>query len=70
MPDDNILTSLIRETLLVRNPTQPEARENYYRTASRVFRYVNDWLAAKNCPPAHWVDILLAPQVIVEFLDK
>lgn len=57
---------MYRDVLDVTHPTQESARENYLNTCSRVFRYVDDRLRALGRPPSHWVDLLLAPDLVRE----
>lgn len=70
LPDDHPLIAMYRDVLAVTHPTQDMARDNYLCTCSRVFRYVDDRLRARGKAPSHWVDLLLAPDLVKEYLDK
>lgn len=70
LPADHPLLQLHKETLKITHPNQHEARENYVNTASRVLRFVNDRLESLGHPPVHWVDLLLAPKIIMEYFEK
>lgn len=62
---------LVKATLiLITHPDQACARDNYIATASRVLIFVEDKLRSIGHPPANWVDLLLVPKIIKEYLEK
>lgn len=61
---------MYRDTLAVTHPTQVQARENYINTVSRILNHVDCRLRSLGHPPAHWVDLLLAPEFIRDFFQK
>lgn len=69
LPSDHPLLKMYDQTVDMTHPDQRDARSNYMKTVSRTLHFVQQWLVKNNRPPNHCVDLLLAPQAIVEYLD-
>lgn len=69
-PENHPLLQLYRSILAMSHPNQDEAVANYVSTASRTFRYIEDWVKKEKVPYNHWVDLFTQPNAVLEYLSK
>lgn len=71
LPNDHPLLVLYRDLLLITHPANPECVKNYMSIVSRMFRYVHDRIVGSEWTfPAHWSQLLLHPELVVEYLRR
>lgn len=68
MPEDHPLVSMYRDVLTLVHPGQPGVIVNYLSCISRVLRYVSDWLTRNGRTPTHWVDLVVTPDPVIEYM--
>lgn len=71
LPADHPLLKLYRKLLLITHPNNLECVKNYLSVISRTLRFVQDRIVdGEKRVPVHWLELLLRPEAIVDFLRR